>query len=273
MMRDKCKNSMKIPELFYNKCFSCEKSDHYFDECRLLHYVPKRINLCQRLMYSENQERFFMERRIKKFSRVFFKNPEKLKEGIHFKINLSSNDSSNESEIFESKVIEVYNKNNNLRNSQQQKTIKATTIIEPQNQRKKTINTKLIEKKQEIFETVKNYDDYFPHSNVEQFIYKFNNLNLRKKRRVKRQSSLNNLFKSEKSKFLLKKRQGNIFSNIDFFNYSKKKLDKNMKKNVFYKAMRFISNFLFKQKIRRTKSLSEKVSKIRFTDKTKTYLN
>ena len=69
---------MKIPINFHHKCLSCEKDDHFLDECNFTHYIPDKIILFQKLFYSEYQERNICfrsttkRRKIKASSKIDF---------------------------------------------------------------------------------------------------------------------------------------------------------------------------------------------------------
>ena len=61
---------MKIPDSFYNKCYSCNSNNHFMDECDLIHYFPIKINVFQKHLYSQDQDRMFTKRKIKKNKKI-----------------------------------------------------------------------------------------------------------------------------------------------------------------------------------------------------------
>ena len=38
-------------------CFSCKKTDHMINACQMIHYVPNKVGVIKRYMFSEDQER------------------------------------------------------------------------------------------------------------------------------------------------------------------------------------------------------------------------
>jgi len=48
-------------------CFSCHSKEHLISECPLLHYTPNKLYFINQYNFSENQERYKLIRKQKKF--------------------------------------------------------------------------------------------------------------------------------------------------------------------------------------------------------------
>ena len=111
-------------------CFSCDEKDHFMDECPLIHYVPRKINIIKRYLASDNQERLNEYKRkslkynalIKKnivqknYSDFLYKLPLFMEEsGTVHESECSNDDIKSESSLNENKSERSFKKENTLK--------------------------------------------------------------------------------------------------------------------------------------------------------------